>query len=68
MFSGAAPVNAVNAVLHRASKKEGAEIISVGRGQWALSNWFTNPNRFRKRLRDDDEQAAMADDEGEPGS
>ena len=48
VFSTDTPANTVGSVLHRQATKVG-DIISVGRGKWALAAWYPNPDRFRKK-------------------
>ena len=43
-FSGDKPANTVGSVLHRQAKTTG-EVISVGRGKWALADWHPNLSR-----------------------
>lgn len=47
-FSTVTPNNTVGSVLNRQAAK-GDEIISVGRGKWALAAWYPNPSRFKKK-------------------
>jgi hypothetical protein len=48
VFSTDTPGNTVGSVLHRQTRI-GSGIISVGRGTWALDEWYPNPGRFRKK-------------------
>lgn len=47
-FTGDTPANTVGSILHRQAKTVG-DIISVGRGMWALASWYSNPGRFQKK-------------------
>jgi hypothetical protein len=63
VFSTDTPGNTVGSVLHRESAKPTGGIISVGRGTWALPEWYSNPGRFRKKA-----PGEKADDEPAPDS
>lgn len=48
VFTTETPANTVGSVMNRQTKI-GTEIISVGRGKWALAAWFPDPSRFRAK-------------------
>jgi HB1, ASXL, restriction endonuclease HTH domain len=48
LFSTETPGNTVGSVLHREAAKPNGGVINVGRGTWALPEWYPNPGRFRK--------------------
>lgn len=71
VFSTATPGNTVGSVLHRETR-QGNDVVSIGRGKWALSALIKNPGRFQKKgakgepLTEDAEGEASGADASEP--
>lgn len=64
VFTSETPANTVGSVLHR-QIKIGTDVVSVGRGKWALASWFQNPSRFQKKKPGDKSQTAAQGEGGE---